>query len=236
MPQRVFSCILALLTATTCGVAAFFSFDRMIQEDSASNALLAGLRMGDNHFVFRNSANSGGCFGTAVLQLGSEEHSFHIHTEGWAQFELGGQTVQPEWSGELGFNPLSQLGNSVFTLSVGDQKFRFGTKNINPITAVLILNAGENEQTFEQNIPGPFEILPSGDDSFRIVGPAITNALQSTPFLTATAGPLPELQAKVDRSFDPNCTRSSAVPMSLAPLKSLADSIRTKFSGLLPGT
>ena len=207
----------------------------MIQEDSASNALLAGLRMGENHFIFRNNSHPGACFGNALLHVGSEDHSFHIHTEGWAQFELGGNTIQPEWSGELSFNPLSQLGNSVFSLSVGEQKFRFGTKNINPVTAVLILKVGEKEQVFEQNIPGPFEMLPSGDGSYRIVGPPITNALQSTPFFTAGAGSLPELQATVDRGFDANCTRSNGVPMSLAPLQSFADSIRANFSGLLPG-
>jgi hypothetical protein len=227
MSYRKLSILVALFITVFGSVLWNLAYKKMVSDEQSHNAIINDLTVGDNHFSFIQG--DGSCFGSTILNLHQDDHSFQIKVTGWVKIRLGKNVITPAVKGEVSLNPLGQIGSSVLYISIGDEKFRLGTFNINPITVAFVHEVDGKERMIQQNIPGPFELKENHNGGYLLTGPPITRSfLPKDPAFTAAASfVLPS--ATINREDTSVCSEGNIKEIDLSNLARAAQNVPHNF-------
>ncbi len=227
MSYRKLSIVVALLITIVGSVLSNLAYHKMVSDEEAHNAIINDLRIGENYFSFIQG--DGSCFGSTILNLQKEEHTFQMKVNGWIKVRIGKNVIQPVVKGEITLNPLGQVGASVFYISIGDIKFRLGTFNISPITVAFVHEVDGKERIIQQNIPGPFELKEARNGGYLLTGPPVTRSfLPKDPAFNAVASfALPS--ATINRKDTSACREEQIQEIDLSNLARAVQNVPNNF-------
>lgn len=181
-----------------------------------STFTLGTLSLGTNHTSFHlGDPATTPCFGEVSASIERIQEAITIKATGWIRLAERPESPYQEFSGELLFNPLDQLGGAMFNLPVGQKTLRIGTTGINPFTLHILLIKGESKVSlFKQELPGPIEII-HGKTSVRITAPNPSD-LEVSAAITPLLSKLPlQISHNTEETF---CSREASTPLPVAAL------------------
>jgi hypothetical protein len=194
--------------------------------DEARNSTfsLGTLALGINHTSFHlGDPATTPCFGYVNTFVERAQEAINIKINGWVRLADRAESPYQEFSGELMFNPLDQLGGSIFDLPLGQKTLRIGTTGINPFSLRILMVTGDKKVTLlKQELPGPLQVARTSG-SVRILAPNPSD-LEISAVLTPLLSQVPvRLAHDTDATL---CSREVSTPLPLAAL--LAPILKTQ--------
>lgn len=186
----------------------------MENEEIATNAVIAHIEPGTSIFTIQPKDSTGACHGIASAALTHTSSQYTLELSAWLKLKLQNTTFFQDIKGTLTFNPLGQLGSSVFITEINGQTLRFGTLNINPMTITANIGTNPARTLFTQNIPGPIELRRVGP-VYRMVGPPITRVLPTSGIASSL---LKRVPFTVVSGNDTHCSRKRAEALDITQL------------------
>jgi hypothetical protein len=228
--EKIFSCVISFLVAVSSAVVVWIGLDRLSWETRQTTLELADLKLGRNHFAFKQIGKKTRCFGSLSATLTDNGEHLSVEFTGWLNLLFQGRPWVQDFKGMLSFNPLAQMGGSLLEIPAGDDVVKIGTKNLNPISLLIFKSGKDLKPVFEQELPGPIELRRNGE-TFRLTSPlVIDDSLKSSvaPFFSS-------IPLKITRDDTLSCTKFQSQPLDLTLLVNLASSLRSRLINLIPG-
>lgn len=159
MENRTINAVIAFLVAGVSGLVAFSTLRLVELEERGGQGRLGPFQPGQQTYrLVPATGKRNRCFGELALTVDPLANQRQISVNGAFYVTAQGRTMQPSFTGELNFNPLGQLGGSIFTLRLGSDEIVVGTQGIAPMTLLVKPAIQGRKYRFQFALPGPIEL------------------------------------------------------------------------------
>jgi hypothetical protein len=157
--NRSINAVIAFLLAGVSGLVAFSTLRLVEMEERGGQGRIGPLQPGQQSYrLIPATGRRDRCFGEISIDVDPLANERQVSITGAFDVTAQGRTIRPLFTGELNFNPLGQLGGSVFTLRVGSDELVVGTQGIAPITLLVKPAIQGRKFQFQFVLPGPIEL------------------------------------------------------------------------------